>query len=582
MAALTRRGSARYTACRAGKEVKRARMAKPAKATYVDAQLYAMVQAIQKRVSKDPGWRVVARARDWLCPYCGQVGFSGFDPHRAPRDILKHLVTRCPDWGEDVGTRFSTRQLEAHARKIETEELLRTSHGWRMSDATGHWYCPYCAQATAIVWRSDSKEDSPSPQEVHAHLEKCPGNRDGRKPYPPEVLDIVIQDADKARDYTVAVRCKFEQDPAWRQRSQDGKWVCPKCRQAVPEVEVSADIHSVALAPGRIARHLMERCKPRKTTAAKAPAAAPQAAPIAGDGQPPGAGPRVRADSEMLVLESTAMFQVVPPAGPQGAPAKPAPAPAQPPPDAENERAREMVAKLLPGEPPQLEGYDIYCLYRPAREAGGSFYDYFYLSPEDVSLLICALPGRGMEAAATIATVSRAVRRYAQHHRSPAEVLKRVNEDVAAEFQSRSIVTALYGVLNERNGVLAYARAGHNTPLLFNRQDDPPVRELASRGVALGLQRGAAFDQALEEAAIRFRPGDSLVLHAGGVAEAVSPSGEAYGVARLAAALAAAPADPSGRALAASIADDLHRFMGDAPQKDDITLLCLRCARVGG
>jgi serine phosphatase RsbU (regulator of sigma subunit) len=541
----------------------------------VDAQLYAMVQAIQKRVSKDPGWRVVARSRDWLCPYCGQVGFTGFDPQRAPREILKHLVTKCPDWGEDIGTRFSHKQLEAHARKIETEELLRTNRGWRMSDATGHWYCPYCAQATAIVWRSDSREESPSPQEVHAHLEKCPGNRDGRKPYPPEVLDIVIQDADKARDYTVAVRCKFEQDPAWRQKSPDGKWVCPKCRQVVPEVEISSEVPSIALAPGRIARHLMERCKPRKTTAV------PPVAPASAPGQvPPRAGPQVRADEDMLVLESTAMFQVVAPTGPQGAPPKPAPAPA--PPDAANERAREMVQKLLPGEPPQLEGYDIYCLYRPAREVGGTFYDYFYLSPEDVSLLICALPGRGMEAAATIATVARAVRRYAQNHRSPAEVLKRVNEDVANEFQSRSIVTAFYGVLNERSGALTYARAGHSMPLLFNRQDDPPVRELASKGVALGLQRGATFDQAIEEIAIRFRPGDSLVLHAGGVAEAVSPSGEAYGVARLAAAIGASPAEPSGRALAAFVADDLHRFMGDAPQKDDITLLCLRCARVGG
>jgi len=188
-------------------------MSKPSRTTYVDAQLYAMLQAIQKRMARDAGWRVVARGRDWLCPYCGEIGFSGYDPQRAPRDVLKHLVHVCPHWGEDVGTRFSQKDLVAKARRLDTEELLRTHRAWRMADAIGRWYCPYCAEATAVPWEADSRERSPDADLVYAHLEQCKANRDGRKPYPVEVLHQAIEDADRSREFTVAVRIKIESDP---------------------------------------------------------------------------------------------------------------------------------------------------------------------------------------------------------------------------------------------------------------------------------------------------------------------------------------------------------------------------------
>lgn len=516
-------------------------MGNPKKITYVDAQLYAMLQAIQGRVAKDPGWRVVARGRDWLCPYCGEVGFSGYDAQKAPREILKHLVHSCPHWGEDVGTRFSQKQLVAKARRLDTEELLRTNRAWRMADGTGRWYCPYCAQATAVAWRSDSTEPSPDPDEAYAHLEQCAANRDGRKPYPVEVLTAITHDADRWRELTVAVRCKIEKDPAW-QHVANGKWVCPRCRQVLPEVDFATDVQRQTLAPGRITRHLMERCKPHKE-------------------EPP---PHVVVPRETVTHETT-MLVLHDDDGEE-----------EPPPDAA--RAREIIQGALPTQPPVLAGYDIHCLYRPAKEVGGTFHDCFYLSPEDAALLICGLQSRGMEAANTIAALKKSLVHHTRHHRSPGEVLKRVNEDLTGEGANRALVTALYGVLDGRTGVFTYARAGHNMPVLFNAQDDPPVRELSSRGLALGLQRGAAFDQVLEEVAIRFRHGDTLVLHAGGVTEAEKVSSQPYGVARLGAVLIRAQTEPTSSDLAVAIFQDVRLFLGDVPQKDDVALICVRCA----
>ncbi len=516
-------------------------MAKPTRTTYVDAQLYAMLQAVQKRMARDSGWRVVARGRDWLCPYCGEIGFTGYDPQRAPRDVLKHLVHACPHWAEDVGTRFSQKDLLVKARRLDTEELLRTSRAWRMADATGRWYCPYCAEATDVPWQADNRERSPDPELVCAHLEQCKANRDGRKPYPVEVIHQAVEDADRGREFTVAVRLKIESDAAW-QKVADGKWVCPRCHQSLPDVDFVTDAQKQGVAPRRIARHLLERCKPQKEGAAPTPTPA----------GPPPAEVTVTHQTTQLVLHEE-----------------------EPEPD--QERAREAIQNALPTEALVLEGYDVSFLRRAGTTVGGTFHDCFYVSPEDVALLVCGLQSRGLDAATAIASLKKSIHQQASHHRSPAEVLRRVNEAIATEFGSREIITAFYGVLGTQSGTLTYARAGHSMPILYNVQDEPPLRELNSRGVALGIQQGAAFDQAIEEVAIRFRHGDTLVVYGGGVADAVNASTEPYGVERLGAVIGRAQADSSSRALTYAVAEDVQRFLGNAPPKDDMTILCLRC-----
>jgi predicted ester cyclase len=50
--------------------------------------------------------------------------------------------------------------------------------------------------------------------------------------------------------------------------------------------------------------------------------------------------------------------------------------------------ARRIQQASLPKEVPELEGWEIYPLYRPAREVGGDFYD-FHLLPEGRLGLVC-------------------------------------------------------------------------------------------------------------------------------------------------------------------------------------------------
>jgi len=488
------------------------------------AKEWAFEQAIKRRMSRDPGWRVLVGGTRWLCPYCGEVGVEPYREREAPRDILRHFVDRCPEWAEGKGTRFNHVDLQARARRLEREEALRADPAWRVADALGRWLCPYCAEPTAIRWPTGDRDAPPPCAEVEQHLKGCQPHQDKHRPHSVEALCLVVDDARRHRELTAEVRRHIEQDPAWRQASPDGRWICPQCRQAVPEVDISTDLLLASIAPGRMARHLAERCGTR----AEAPATPT----------------RPKARDEPTTQRNL-------------------------------QRAREIVQKMLPAEIPHAEGYDLHCVYRPTESVGGDFYDAFALAGGELAFVIGDVSGHGLEAALIMTMVKKSLNLHAQHHRSPAQVLRRTNLDINADLDARTFVTATYAVLDPRSGSLVFARAGHNKPILYNPRRNPPVRHIDSKGMALGMYQGGLFDKLIQETELRLGPGDVFVLYTDGLTEARNPAGEPYGLERLEAAIARTHGDLGSHALADRLLEDARCFTAAAAQDDDIAILCL-------
>jgi sigma-B regulation protein RsbU (phosphoserine phosphatase) len=69
------------------------------------------------------------------------------------------------------------------------------------------------------------------------------------------------------------------------------------------------------------------------------------------------------------------------------------------------------------------------------------------------------------------------------------------------------------------------------------------------------------------------QPGELLLGYSDGVVDARSPSGEAFGIDRLQAALLAAPADP--HAVVDRLMEHLSEFTRGAEPYDDITLVAV-------
>jgi serine phosphatase RsbU (regulator of sigma subunit) len=96
--------------------------------------------------------------------------------------------------------------------------------------------------------------------------------------------------------------------------------------------------------------------------------------------------------------------------------------------DQELQVAWRIQEASLPEEVPALEGWQIAPFYRPAREVGGDFYDFHFLSEGRVGLVVGDATGKGVPAALVMSTTLGMLRLAAQSYSSPGLILQRVNE----------------------------------------------------------------------------------------------------------------------------------------------------------
>ena len=231
--------------------------------------------------------------------------------------------------------------------------------------------------------------------------------------------------------------------------------------------------------------------------------------------------------------------------------------------------ARTIQQASLPKEVPELQGWQIAPYFRPAREVGGDFYEFFELDDGRVGFVVGDATGKGVPAALVmtatcaflggVATASGA---------SPGEVLARVNEAVLARIPPNMFVTCFYAILDPNSGHLSYANAGHNLPCCWH---EDAASELVARGMPLGLMPGMSY----EENETVVVPGESVLFYTDGLTEAHNPQGEMFGTPRLRGLLSERPM--GGADLCTTLMEELESFTREGwEQEDDITLLTLQ------
>jgi serine phosphatase RsbU (regulator of sigma subunit)/anti-sigma regulatory factor (Ser/Thr protein kinase) len=229
--------------------------------------------------------------------------------------------------------------------------------------------------------------------------------------------------------------------------------------------------------------------------------------------------------------------------------------------------AQLIQQRYLPHELPQLEGWHVAAFYRPAREVGGDFYDFIDLPGGKIGIVVGDVTDKGVPAALVMATTHSLLRAEAPRLVEPAKVLERVNDLLVPDMPPKMFVTCLYAVLDPEAGTLHFANAGHNVPYV-NRESG--VGELRARGMPLGLLEGMAY----EEKETVVEPGENLLLHSDGFAEAHNPSGEMFGFPRL---MKLTESKATGERMIDELLKELDRFTGpEWEQEDDITLVSLQ------
>lgn len=243
--------------------------------------------------------------------------------------------------------------------------------------------------------------------------------------------------------------------------------------------------------------------------------------------------------------------------------------------DAELAFAKAIQHSALPSVFPPFPNrkeFDIRACMHTAKEVGGDFYDFYFVDKNTLAFLIADVSGKGIPAAMFMMTAKTLLKSYAESGMGVAEVLTQANNKLCESNDAGMFVTVWMGYLNTKTGEVTYANAGHNPP--FIRHADGRVDVVKSRpGLVLAGMEGIRY----RTNTVHLKPGDLLYLYTDGVTEATDAENNLFGEARLQAVL---QQKMSGdiQTVCTQVKEDVDRFVGEAPQFDDITMLALTYA----
>jgi len=227
-----------------------------------------------------------------------------------------------------------------------------------------------------------------------------------------------------------------------------------------------------------------------------------------------------------------------------------------------------MLPRLFPPFPNRKE-FDLYATMVPAREVGGDFYDFFFVSPTRLCIIIGDVCGKGIPAALFMAICKTLLRTEALHTADPGEVLFSVNNTLYPDNEASMFFTGLCAMLDTDTGEIIIANGGHNPPLLC-----PSGREFDYIQLPRGLVVGAMPDTRYASQTYNLKPHDTLVMYTDGVTEAMDHDSRLYSEPRLLGCLNTLR-DKSVADIIHGIKADLDIFVQGTPQSDDITMVVL-------
>lgn len=236
----------------------------------------------------------------------------------------------------------------------------------------------------------------------------------------------------------------------------------------------------------------------------------------------------------------------------------------------ELETARSIQKSFLPQNIPQRPGWEIAAFWRPVREVAGDFYDFYPLDDGRLAVVIADVSGKGVPAALFM-SLSVTVLRFAMGlNLTPAALMDQANRTIIAGQESTMFATAFVGYLDSQTGIMEFASAGHNFPLLY-RAKTGRCETLQAAGVAMGIFQNVHFNCETTQ----LGPDDVLVLYTDGLTEAIDPDDEEFGEVRLENVLTQHAARPA-QEIADQIVKEVTRFTQDEGIFDDETLVVIK------
>ena len=235
----------------------------------------------------------------------------------------------------------------------------------------------------------------------------------------------------------------------------------------------------------------------------------------------------------------------------------------------ELEVAKEIQLATLPSEIATSKDIEIVAELRAAKEVGGDFYDYFKIDDDHTAIVVGDISGKGIPAAMFMMKTITCFKNLVAPNKTPGQILKEVNATLFDNNRSQMFVTCFLAILNEKTGVLEFANAGHNPPIIGSNKH---FRYLKCNP---GFVLGGLKDAFVVDEKITLNHGESITVYTDGITEARNAQGGFYGEQRFLDFM-------NSRDFTCvveihhALKDDMAKFTNDFEQSDDITVMTLQ------
>ena len=240
--------------------------------------------------------------------------------------------------------------------------------------------------------------------------------------------------------------------------------------------------------------------------------------------------------------------------------------------DTELAFAKAIQHSALPSVFPPFPGrkeIDLHAAMFTAKEVGGDFYDFYFVDKDTLAFLVADVSGKGIPAAMFMMQSKTLLKSLAESGMSIEQVFTVANEKLCEGNEAGMFVTAWMGLLNVKTGLVTFANAGHNPPIVGSGGSEFEHRKTRPGFVLAGMEgmRYRKFEMQLQ-------PGDTVYLYTDGVTEAVDGGENLYGEQRLLQ-LLNSHRGAGAEEICQAVKTDVDLFAGEVEQFDDITMLCL-------
>ena len=246
---------------------------------------------------------------------------------------------------------------------------------------------------------------------------------------------------------------------------------------------------------------------------------------------------------------------------------------------AENERietelalATDIQLSALPSSFPAFPEhaeFDIYASMKPAKEVGGDFYDFFLVDEDHLAIVMADVSGKGVPAALFMMMSKMLVQNYTMMGHGPKSMLELVNRQICSNNQSKMFVTVYIGILDLNTGEMICGNAGHEYPVLKKPDGHFEVYH-DHHNFVVGGYAALQYDEYM----LKLDPGSKLFLYTDGLPDATNEDKTRFGVERAVEELRTVE-DKTPKEILETVTDRVQAFVGDAPQFDDLTMLCI-------